>query len=58
MKDMRKMPDTTEFYSQPAVFTEPGNHADALASLPADPAALAEVVHGLILHEHMAGRPP
>ncbi|HEX3489875.1 MAG TPA: transglutaminase-like domain-containing protein [Streptosporangiaceae bacterium] len=49
------MPDTTEFYSHPARFTEPGNHADALASLPADPAALAEVVHGLILHEHMAG---
>jgi hypothetical protein len=49
------MSDTTGFYSQPVRFTEPGNHADALASLPADPAALAEIAYGLILHEHMAG---
>lgn len=49
------MPDSTAFYSQPAGFTAPGNHADALARLPADLAALTEVAHGLIIHEHMAG---
>lgn len=49
------MPDSTAFYSRPAGFTSPGSHASALAGLPADPAALAEVAHGLIVHEHMAG---
>jgi len=38
-------PDITEFYSQPARFTEPGNHAAALASLPPDPAALTSQRH-------------
>ena len=49
------MPDITAFYSRSARFTAPGSHADALAGLPADPAALAEVAHGLIMHEHLAG---
>jgi hypothetical protein len=49
------MPDSTAFYSRPAGFTWPGNHADALARLPGDIAALAEVAHGLIVHEHLAG---
>lgn len=47
------MPDTAEFYSQPARFTSPGNHSDALAGLPADLPALAEAAHGLIVHEHL-----
>jgi hypothetical protein len=34
------MPDITAFYSQPAGFTSPRNHADALAGLPAGLAAL------------------
>ena len=49
------MADITAFYSRPARFTSPGNHAEALAGLPADLAALTEVAHGLIVHEHMAG---
>jgi hypothetical protein len=49
------MPDITDFYSQPVRFTLPGDHAAALAGLPADLAALTEVMHGLIVHEHMAG---
>jgi len=49
------MPDCTAFYSQPAGFTAPGNHAGALAGLPAGLAALTEVAHGLIMHEHLAG---
>jgi hypothetical protein len=49
------MPDATAFYSRPAGFTSPGAHADALARLPADVAALTDVAHGLIVHEHMSG---
>jgi Transglutaminase-like superfamily len=48
------MPDTVTFYCQPGRFTSPGDHAGALARLPADLAALTEVAHGLIVHEHMA----
>ena len=49
------MADNTAFYSQPAGFTSPGSHADALARLPAGLAALTEVTHGLIVHEHLTG---
>jgi len=49
------MPDIAGFYSQPAAFTSPGNHADALAGLPVGLAAMTEVAHGLIVHEQMAG---
>ena len=49
------MPDITAFYSQPAGFTLPGNHAAALARLPAGLAALTEVAHGLVVHEHLTG---
>jgi hypothetical protein len=49
------MADSTAFYSQPAGFTRPGNHAAALASLPADLPALTEIAHGLIVHEHLTG---
>jgi transglutaminase superfamily protein len=49
------MADITAFYSRPARFTSPGNHAEALAGLPADLAALTEVAHGLIVHEHLTG---
>ena len=49
------MADNTAFYSQPAGFTSSGSHADALARLPAGLAALTEVTHGLIVHEHLTG---
>ena len=49
------MPDSTAFYSEPAGFTSPGSHAGELARLPADLAALTEVAHGLIVHEHLTG---
>jgi hypothetical protein len=49
------MPENIAFYSQPAGFTAPGNHAAALASLPAGLAALTEVAHGLVVHEHLTG---
>ena len=49
------MPGSTAFYSQPAGFTSPGDHAAALAGFPAGLAALTEVAHGLLVHEHLAG---
>ena len=49
------MPEIAGFYSQPTGFTSAGNHADALAGLPADLGALTEVAHGLIMHEYLAG---
>jgi hypothetical protein len=49
------MPEIAGFYSQPTGFTSAGNHADALAGLPADLGALTEVAHGLIVHEYLAG---
>jgi hypothetical protein len=47
--------DTLEFYTRPAAMTSPGRHAFLLKSLPDDPAALARVLHGLVMHEHMGG---
>src|SRR5580693_5528092 len=47
--------DTREFYTQPAAMTSPGGHAPLLKDLPDDPAALAGVLHGLVIHEHMVG---
>ena len=49
------MPGVTAFYSQAGGVHLAGNDADALARLPAGLAALTEVAHGLIVHEHMAG---
>jgi Transglutaminase-like superfamily len=48
-------PDIREFYSEPAVMTSPGRHAALLTGLPDEPAALAAVLHGLVIHEHMGG---
>jgi hypothetical protein len=45
--------DTREFYAQPAAMTSAGRHASLLKDLPGDPAALAGVLHGLVIHEHM-----
>jgi hypothetical protein len=46
--------DTREFYTRPAAMTSPGRYASLLRDLPGDPAALAAVLHGLVIHEHMA----
>jgi hypothetical protein len=43
-----------EFYTRPGVMTSAGRHASLLKDLPDDPAALAAVLHGLVIHEHMA----
>lgn len=47
-------PGTLVYYAQPGPMTAVGHHAKALAGLPADVAALAEVVQGLAIHQYMA----
>jgi hypothetical protein len=47
--------DAREFYTRPAAMTSLGEHAFLLKDLPDDPGALATVLHGLLIHEHMAG---
>lgn len=48
-------PPTLPYYAKPGPMTTPGRHAALLHDLPADVAGLAEVLHGLIIHEHLAG---
>ncbi len=43
-----------DFYRRPVWMTDPGERAALLASLPAEPAALARRIQGLLLHEHWA----
>ncbi|MGH3165047.1 MAG: transglutaminase-like domain-containing protein [Trebonia sp.] len=43
-----------EFYTRPGTMTDAGRHESLLTDLPGDPAALAAVLHGLMVHEHMA----
>ena len=47
--------DTREFYARPTGMTSAGPHAPLLKALPDDPGALADVLHGLVIHEHMTG---
>jgi hypothetical protein len=44
---------TQDDYLQPAVMTTPGSHEPLFADLPHGIAALAEVAHGLLIHEFM-----
>jgi hypothetical protein len=43
-----------EFYLQPGPMTALGRHAGAVAALPGEPAAVATVVQGLMVHHHWA----
>lgn len=43
--------DILEYYAQPGPTTALGGHADRVDALPSDPAALAAIVRGLILHQ-------
>jgi hypothetical protein len=47
-------PDTLAYYAQPGAMSSVGQHAKAVAALPADVAALAEVIQGLAIHQYMA----
>jgi len=60
MKQQRAMPrenglqDVLEFYARPGPMTGAGRHADALAKMPGEVGALAEIVQGLAIHQYMA----
>jgi hypothetical protein len=41
-------------YTEPTGMTAAGQYAPLLQDLPGDPPRLAEIAHGLIVHEHMA----
>ena len=43
-----------EFYRRPVDMTDPAEQAGLFDGLPRDPAALATVVQGLLMHEHIA----
>ena len=47
--------DPREFYTRPAAMTSVGEQAALVKALPGDPGALAEALHGLVIHEHMTG---
>lgn len=47
--------DARDIYARPAAMTSAGRYEPLLKDLPDDPGALASVLHGLVIHEHMAG---
>src|SRR6202451_4750345 len=47
--------DTRAFYTQPATMTSLGEQAHLVKALLGAPGARAEVLHGLVIHEHMTG---
>jgi hypothetical protein len=49
-------PPTLSYYREPAVMTSAGRHTAALRALPGDPARLAAVAQGLLIHEFIAGQ--
>jgi hypothetical protein len=51
---MMAQQEILDYYARPAAMTEPGACAPLLEGLPREIPALAELVQGLLLHEHMA----
>jgi hypothetical protein len=45
---------TLDFYRQPVAMSDAGTQARLFKDLPRDPAALATIVQGLLMHEHIA----
>ena len=60
MKQQRAKPrddglqEVLEFYAKPGPMTGAGRHANMLAKLPSDVAALAVIIQGLAIHQYMA----
>jgi len=48
-------PPTLPYYRRPERMTSPGRHAALFRDLPGDVAELAGILHGLVIHEHIAG---
>ena len=46
--------EVLDFYAKPGAMTGAGRHAEALAKLPSDVGALAEIIQGLAIHQYMA----
>jgi hypothetical protein len=47
--------ETRQLYTQQVGMTSAGPYVPLLTALPDDPRALADVLHGLVIHEHMVG---
>jgi len=47
------IPPTLPYYTEPGPMTSPGRHAALLGNLPRQVDGLADVLHGLIIHEHL-----
>jgi hypothetical protein len=41
-------------YTRPTAMSDPGRHATLFDGLPRDPGALAMIVQGLLIHQHIA----
>jgi hypothetical protein len=51
--EVRAVPRTLDFYTQPAVMTSAGDYAHLFDGLPRDIPGLAAVAQGLLIHEHL-----
>ena len=52
---MPTMDIATAHYLQPTVMTTPGSYQPLFTDLPRGIASLAQVAHGVLIHEHIAG---
>ena len=43
-----------DYYSRPIAMSDPGRHAALFDGLPRDAGALAKIVQGLLVHQHIA----
>lgn len=46
--------DTLAYYAQPVAMSDPGCRAPLFEGLPSDPAGLARIVQGLLIHQHIS----
>src|SRR5262249_38842664 len=51
----RRVMPAQDHYLEPAIMTEPGTYQPLFADLPRGIAGVAEVTHGLLIHEHLTG---
>ena len=46
--------DALIYYTQPVAMSDPGCRAPLFDGLPTDPAGLARIVQGLLIHQHIS----